>query len=152
MPSAAKPTAEAVLESKFRSFLIIAVPLRYNNYSYVQCAANVLGNFGMVKWAVILTGSGWSLAKFPARYTITIQIMYPEWWQLRVDTSIISRHVLWVIHTNKRGSVQLLGQCIVPYQIYHLIKFDCIPTYCNFVWIHAYFVLKEGFSLFYVLP
>ena len=49
----------------------------------------------------------------------------------RVDASIMSRHVLWVIHTNKCGSVQLLGQCIVPYEIYHLI--NCIPTYCNFV-------------------
>ena len=32
----------------------------------------------------------------------------------KVDTPIMSQPVLWVIHTNKCGSIQLLGQCIVP--------------------------------------
>ena len=68
----------------------------------------------------------------------------------KVDAPIMSRPVLWVIHTNKCGSVQLLGQCIVPYETYHLINW--IPTYCIFMLVHAYFALKEGFSLFDVLP
>ena len=32
---------------------------------------------------------------------------------------MINQPVLWVIHTNKHGSIQLLGQCIVPYEIYY---------------------------------
>ena len=55
----------------------------------------------------------------------------------------MSQPVLWVIHTNKRESNQLLGQCIVPYEIYHLI--NCIHYLLYF---HAYFVLKEDFSIF----
>ena len=35
----------------------------------------------------------------------------------KVDAPIMSQPVLWVIHTNKCGSIQLVGQsqCIVPY-------------------------------------
>ena len=35
--------------------------------------------------------------------------VYPR--AYRVDAPIMSWHVLWVVHTNKCGSVQLLGQC-----------------------------------------
>ena len=42
----------------------------------------------------------------------------------RVDECVMSQHVLWVIHATKCGRVQLLGQCIVPYEIYYLV--NCI--------------------------
>ena len=47
----------------------------------------------------------------------------------RVDASIMSQHVLWVIHTNKYGIVQLLGHYTVPYGIYHLINCPCYLMY-----------------------
>ena len=50
--------------------------------------------------------------------------------KLKVDASIMSQLVLWVVHTNKGGSVQLLGQGVVPYEIYHQINY--IPTYSFF--------------------
>ena len=68
----------------------------------------------------------------------------------KVDAPIMSQPVLRVIHTNKCGSVQLLGQCSVPYETYH--QLNGIPTYCIFMLVCAYFSLKEGFSLFDVLP
>ena len=40
----------------------------------------------------------------------------------RVDAPIMSQPVLWVIHTNKCESVQLLGQCNIPCEIYYLIN------------------------------
>ena len=42
----------------------------------------------------------------------------------RVDASqVMSQPVLWIIHTNKCGRVQLLlGHYTVPYEIYHLIN------------------------------
>ena len=49
---------------------------------------------------------------------------------VRVDASIMSQPVLWVVYTNIGASVQLLGQCIVPYEIYHLI--NCIRYLLNF--------------------
>ena len=39
--------------------------------------------------------------------------------KVHVHARILSQPILWVIHTNKCGSIQLLGQCIVPYEIYH---------------------------------
>ena len=65
----------------------------------------------------------------------------------KVNAPNMSQPALWVIRTNKCGRVQLLGQCIVPYET----PINCIPTYCIFMWVCAYFVLKEGFSLFDVL-
>ena len=59
-------------------------------------------------------------------------------------------HSLWVIRTNKCGSVQLLGLHILPYKIYHLI--NCILYLLWFHVSHASFALKEGFSLFDVRP
>ena len=61
----------------------------------------------------------------------------------------MSQPVLWVIHTNKCGSVQLLGHHIVPYEIYHLINYVHYLLYFHVS--HACFVLKEGFSLFDLL-
>ena len=47
-----------------------------------------------------------------------------------IDASIMSQPILWVIHTNKCGSIQLLGQYnIVPYEIYHLINCIHYPLY-----------------------
>ena len=42
----------------------------------------------------------------------------------KVDAPIMGQLVLWVIHTYKCGSVQLLGQCNMPSEIFHLI--NCI--------------------------
>ena len=61
----------------------------------------------------------------------------------KVDAPIMSWPVLWVIHINKCRSVQLLGQCIVPYDTYHLI--NCILTYCIFMFVHAYLYWKKDF-------
>ena len=49
----------------------------------------------------------------------------------KVHARILSQPVLWVIHTNKCGSIQLLGQCIVPYEIYHPI--NCIHCLLYFM-------------------
>ena len=38
---------------------------------------------------------------------------------------MMSWHILWVIHTNKCGSVQLLDHYTVPHEIYHLINCPC---------------------------
>ena len=59
----------------------------------------------------------------------------------KVGAPIMSRPVLWVIHTNKCESVQLLGQHIVPYETYHPI--NCILTYCIFMLVHAYFCIES---------
>ena len=43
----------------------------------------------------------------------------------------MSQPVLWVIHTNKCGSVQLLGHYTVPYEIYPLMDCLCYLMYSN---------------------
>ena len=61
-------------------------------------------------------------------------------WLCKVHARILSQPILWVIHTNKHGSIQLLGQCIVPYEIYHPIsRIHCL---LYFMRLYAYFVLK----------
>ena len=47
----------------------------------------------------------------------------------KVDACIMSQYMLWVIHTNKCGSIQLLGQYSVPYEIYHPINCIHYPLY-----------------------
>ena len=73
--------------------------------------------------------------------------------EYRVDVSNMSQPVLWVIHTNKCGIVQLLGHYTVPYEIYPLVNCPCYLMYfhVNLRNLCAEIVERRD-SIFAVLP